>query len=48
MLKISRTDDIQGAIEKAKRKFGEDKGFAFARWPDGSLRLVVQKESTNG
>lgn len=44
-LKISRTDDIQGVIEKAKRKFGEDKEFALVEWPDGwpfgSLRLVM-------
>jgi len=41
-LKISRTDDIQGVIEKAKRKFGKDKEFAFAKWLDGSLRLIVK------
>lgn len=41
-LKISRTDDIQRVIEKAKRKFGKDKEFAFAIWPDDSLRLVIK------
>ena len=43
-LKISRTDDVQGVIEKAKRKFGEDKKFSFAEWPDGSLRLIVERK----
>lgn len=42
ILKISRTDDIQGVIKKAKKKFGEDKKFAFIRWPlDGTLRLIM-------
>jgi len=42
ILKVSRTDDIQGAIEKAKRKFGKDKKFAFIKWPlDGTLRLIM-------
>jgi len=41
-LKVSRTDDIRGAIEKAKGKFGEDKKFAFIKWPlDGTLRLIM-------
>jgi len=41
-LKVSRMDDIQGVIEKAKRKFGKDKEFAFIKWPlDGTLRLIM-------
>lgn len=44
-LKISHLDDIQGVIEKAKKKFGRDKKFAFIKWPlGGSLRLIM----TNG
>lgn len=42
-LKISQTDDVYGIIQKAKKKFGKAKGFAFAIWPlDGSLRLIMK------
>jgi len=42
-LKINRTEDLQGVIKKAGRKFGKAKGFAFTIWPlDGSLRLIMK------
>jgi hypothetical protein len=44
VLRVNRINDIQGVIEQAKRKFGKNKEFALARWPDGSLRLVVKSE----
>ena len=44
-LKINFFDNVDEIIRKAKRKFGEDKEFAFVEWPDswpfGSLRLVM-------
>lgn len=41
-LKINFFDNVDEIIRKAKRKFGEDKGFGFALWPDGSLRLIIK------
>lgn len=42
-LKINFFDNVDEIIRKAKRKFGEDKGFGFAVWPlDGSLRLIIK------
>jgi len=42
-LKVNRIEDIQGLIKKAGGKFGKARGFAFAEWPDGSLRLIVKR-----
>lgn len=39
-LKVNFFDNVDEIIRQAKRKFGKDKKFAFARWPDGSLRLI--------
>lgn len=48
-LRTSQTDDIHGIIQKAKRKFGKDKKFAFAIWPlDGSLRLIIKGGNYEG
>jgi len=41
-LKVNRIEDIQGLIKKAGGKFGKAGGFAFAKWPDGSLRLIIK------
>ena len=43
-LKINFFDDVDEIIHKTRGKFGKDKGFAFAEWPDGSLRLIVNKQ----
>lgn len=41
-LKINFFVNMDEIIRKAKRKFGEDKEFSFAEWPDGSLRLIME------
>ncbi|MBA7639636.1 hypothetical protein ES703_47296 [subsurface metagenome] len=41
-LEINHIEDIQGVIKKARGKFGKAEGFAFALWPDGSLKLIVK------
>lgn len=44
LISVNQAEDIRGFIERARKVFGPDKEFAFATWPDGSLKLIVKRK----
>ena len=40
-LEISKIDDLEEIITKAEEKFGSNKRFVLAQWPNGTMRLIM-------